>query len=136
MQLSKNTEYIRLTKNIPDKSFVGKIFGHNCHSPLKEIECFIITRVTKVKVFARRLELFELKKPDGNGFFVQENLGLVCIDKPLKMCGEQLAFTSFTLAKNGSIVDYIQRKGKILFLIDENIKWHTLSPGSSVWSKV
>src|SRR5258708_32036210 len=120
---------------LPDLSFVGKIYGPTGGTAVKKAECLIITRITKTKVFARNLQMSEILKPTGNGFFNESNLGIVAIKKPLVTFGEEIPFFVYGIQVNNTDVNYIRNKNMILYRVDENVMYNTLSPGSSVFAK-
>ncbi len=123
---------------IPNSDFVGKIYGPIGNCPVKigaAYCCYIITRITKKKVFARKLKMIEVAKPLGNGFFDKKNLGVMCIESPLTPIGQEILFSIYRIKFDNTELEYIRHKNMILFLINEDIKLYTLSPESSVFSK-
>jgi hypothetical protein len=128
------------TKILPtEENFLNKIYGINggpvkitVNSPI----CFFITRMTEKKVFGRMLELIEIRKPKGNGYFVEENLGKISIKQPLTMIGPEIMFQTHCLNISNNKTYYLTRKNMIIFEITENKIFHSLSLESTVWSKV
>ena len=121
-----------MTKITPTSDFVGRIYGVTSGSPTKNPFCVIVTRVTKTRVATRRLEIHEVSNPKGNGYFDHSNHGKAHIKKPLQEMGEAIYYTPYSY----KTVNYIVRGNDVLFLIDEDIVWNTITPESTVWAKV
>jgi hypothetical protein len=122
----------------PDCNLIGRIYGPDGNAPIKSslTLCFIVTRITKTKVFARQLQTTEILNPVGNGFFDERNLGITAIHKPLTAFGEEIPFFVYhTHVGGGREIHYVRHKNMILYGIDENVVWRTLSAESSVFCK-
>jgi hypothetical protein len=121
----------------PNSNFIGRIYGPDGNAPIKSslTQCFIVTRITKTKVFARQLQTTEILKPIGNGFFDERNLGISSIHKPLTTFGEEKPFFIYHADVGNLEINYVRHKNMILFGIDENVVWRTLSSESSVFCK-
>jgi len=118
---------------LPNSEFIGRIYGPDGNTPIKSsnIQCFIITRFTKTKVFARKLQMTEILKAVGNGYFNENNFGIVSIEKPLVMFGDEIPF----LVYHTQNTEYIRHQNMILFRTNENVAIHTLSSESSIYAR-
>jgi hypothetical protein len=113
----------------PNPSFIGRIYGPNSNIPIKSTfaRCFIVTRITKAKIFARKLRTIEILEPVGHGFCSEADLGIVIIPKPLIVFGEEIPFLVYHIQGGDTIFDYIQHENMVLFRVDDDVIYHTLS---------
>jgi hypothetical protein len=118
---------------LPNADFVGNIYGPPSGTPMKlqHIECFVVTRVSKTEVFAKKLQMVEIMKPVGNGFLNTNNLGTLVIEKPFVTIGKEKPFFAHSIYN----MEFIRRGDRTLFLMDENAFIPTLSSESSVGCK-
>jgi hypothetical protein len=122
----------------PSIDIIGRIYGPTGQTPIKVPIaqcCFIVTRVTKAKAYARKLAVTETLKPTGNGFFEENNLGVMRIDDNLVMIGGEIPFLAYKSQINGIVTEYIRNKNMVLFHIDKDVVLRTLSSESSVFHK-
>lgn len=125
----------------PNANQIGKIYGPKSLGPIKvgqNFPCFIVTRITKTKVIARRLEMEVLRQPIENGYFNQDNLGVMRIKTPIVMAdNKDLQFQSHKISTLIDGIDvemhYITRKNYYLHELDTSFIWHTLSSESSIF---
>jgi hypothetical protein len=120
----------------PDINYIGRIYGHDGGSPVKFPSAFIVTRITAKCVYVRKLEIEEVSKPNGNGYFNHQNFGKSCIKKPLNMVGEEMRCKPYALVVANGGVEYIGHGNSIMFRTHEDVVWSTITPESSVWEKV
>jgi hypothetical protein len=83
-------------------------------------------------LFARKLQLREILKPCGNGFFDENNLGVVAIEHPMNLVGKEVSF--FVYRTNN--VDYIKSKNMILVNTSNESVWSARSPESTIFNNI
>ncbi|HSW76401.1 MAG TPA: hypothetical protein VLG50_05125 [Candidatus Saccharimonadales bacterium] len=122
----------------PHDDMIGEIYGPTGNSPIKSqyAQCYIITRIGKVKVFAKKLQMYEVLQPNGNGYFNHDNLGIVTIEQPLTTFGDEISCSIFRFQHHDNVITTIRHKNMVLNPIDKDIILHILTPESSVFEKV